>query len=87
MPKTNKNENNESKEKISGGFHIEIDRYKSGLSLTVAGVYSIVEFCEERVILRVKKGRVRISGTVLSVAVYENKIVEISGMITEVGFL
>ncbi len=87
MQKNIKNVKPEAKEKLPANFHIEIDRSKDGLSLSVAGVYSIVDFSEENVILRVKKGRVLVSGTGLSIAVYENKTVEISGRITEVKFV
>ena len=77
----------DTKEKVATGFHIEIDRSGNGLSASVAGVYSIVDFSSENVVLRVKKGRVKIVGSTLELAVYENKIVEISGKISEVSFL
>ena len=87
MQKNIKKEEREAKEKVSGGFHAEIDRSGRGLSLSVAGVYSILDFSEESVILRVKRGRITVLGKELEIAVYENKTVEISGKITGVNFL
>ncbi len=87
MQKYEKKSQREPKEKMPADFHIEADRCKEGISMSVAGVNSIVDFSEERVLLRVKKGRVEVHGASLSVTVYENKIIEITGKISGVSFL
>ena len=87
MQKNIKKEKREAKENNSGGFHAEIDASGRGLSLSVAGVYSIMDFSEEKVILKVKRGRITVLGGELEIAVYENKTVEITGKITGVNFI
>ena len=69
------------------GFHIEADRVSDGISVSVFGVIAIPDFCEESATLKLRRGRVKIDGTGLSVSVYENKTVEISGKICRVEFL
>ena len=68
-------------------FHIEADRVGDGISVSVSGVISILDFSEEAAVLKLRRGRMKISGGGLAVAVYENKIVEISGKISGMEFL
>jgi len=88
MQDKRKKETNEDEAiKNLAGFHIEADRIKEGISVSVTGVCSILEFTEEISTLKLRRGRIRISGKGLSIAVYENKIVEISGKVCTVEFL
>ena len=68
-------------------FHIEIDRVYGGISVSVYGVFSILDFNDSLALLKLKRGKVKIEGKSLSVAVYENRTVEISGKIGGVSFL
>ena len=67
-------------------FHIEIDRTKRGISIIASGIIGINDFGDDHAILMTHSGRIIISGTRLSVAVYEHNTVEISGKIEEVKF-
>ena len=87
MLKNEKKDLQAVKEKRPDGFHLEADRFKEGISLSIAGISSILDFSEQRVLVRVKKRRIEIVGTELSVTVYENRIVEITGRISGVSFL
>ena len=73
--------------KLPYGFHIEVDRVGNGLSASIMGVVSIIDFSETVAILKMRRGKIKVSGSELSVAVYENKTVEILGRICAVEFL
>lgn len=83
---------NEKKEKRTdgtntGGFHIEADRISDGISVSVCGVLSILDFSTELAILKIRRGRIRVRGGGLSIAVYENRTVEIFGKVEALEFL
>ena len=85
-----KNENkikptNETKKIRS--FHLEADKSVFGISVSISGVISILDFCEEYAVLKLRGGKIRVYGLALSISVYENKIVEINGRIGGVEFL
>ncbi|MBE6645380.1 MAG: hypothetical protein E7612_08410 [Ruminococcaceae bacterium] len=85
--KYSKNEGAFSLQKIQPGFHIEADKIGNAISVSIMGVISILDFSDVCALLKMRKGRIKISGTDLSVAVYENKTVEIIGRIGTVEFL
>lgn len=68
-------------------FHIEVDKMMITSSVCVSNVLSIVDFREDDAILKMKKGKIKISGEALSISIYENKIVEILGKIRKIEFL
>lgn len=70
-----------------GAFHIEADRIREGISVSVCGVYSVLEFTEEFCVLKIRQGRIKIAGKKLSIAVYENKTVEIFGKVGAIEFI
>lgn len=72
---------------LQSGFHIEADKILSTTSVSVNNVFSIVDFREDAAILKMRKGKIKISGEELSISVYENKIVEISGKVRDIEFL
>ena len=72
---------------ISSQFHIEADGFLNDVSVSVSNVISIVDFSEEVALLKLKRGKIKIVGRELCIAVYENKTVEISGVVRAVEFL
>ena len=68
-------------------FHIEADRLPTGVSVSIMGVLSIVDFNETSAVMKMRRGKIKIRGTGLSVAVYENRTVEIYGKVGAVEFL
>lgn len=74
-------------QKIPVGFHMEADKLGNKLSLSIMGALSILDFSESSALVKSRKGKIKINGEELSVAVYENKTVEIFGKICSVEFL
>ncbi|MBQ7333464.1 MAG: YabP/YqfC family sporulation protein [Clostridia bacterium] len=62
-------------------FHIEIDKSAGGYSVTASGVLRIVELSESIVSLKCRGGLLTVRGKLLSLSLYENKTVEISGKV------
>ena len=90
MQKKEKNSSREgflNLQKIQPGFHMEADKIGNSLSISIMGVISILDFSEICALLKMRKGKIKISGSELSVTVYENKTVEIIGKIGMVEFL
>ena len=77
----------EKRDKLPIYFHIEADRVASGVSVSVMGVLAITDFCESCAIMKMRRGKIKVLGAELSVAVYENKTVEIYGKVSAVEFL
>ena len=71
---------------IPTGYHIEADKTSGGISVCVSGVLSIPELNDKNVQLKVRRGKITIKGEELSVSIYENKIVEISGKVGGIEF-
>ncbi len=72
---------------LSAGFHLEADKMGSLISVCVANVTSVSDFTSDYAILISNKKRVKIYGYALSIAMYENKTVEIFGRIGGIEFL
>ena len=62
-------------------FHCEIDGDAAHTSIILSGINSIRDFSDNTVLLRTRGFFVKITGKALSLAVYENKTLEISGKI------
>lgn len=69
------------------GFHIEIDKIINGVAVCVNGVSSVLDFGEERAILKLRRGKLRVEGRELTISVYENKTAEISGKVEKIEFI
>jgi len=72
---------------LPSGFHIEVDKILSNVAVSVNNVFSIVDFRDDAAILKMRKGKIKISGDGLSISIYENKIVEIIGKVRNIEFL
>lgn len=72
---------------MPSAFHIEADKTRGGISVSVSGVISIPDFTENSALIRVRGRRIKIRGKALSVAVYENRIAEIIGDVEGIDFL
>lgn len=84
----NKNtKSNGERERLPIYFHMEADRFPLGVSVSIMGVLSIVDFNESSAIMKMRRGKIKVTGSSLSVAVYENRTVEICGKVGAVEFL
>ncbi len=78
------------KHRISGAqsflspFHIEADRSSSGLDVLVGGVKSIVSYSDNEIVLKTVIGSLCIMGVCISLSIYDNQTVKLSGRIEEV---
>lgn len=66
---------------IISPFRCEYDGGKGGMSVILYGIISIKDFSGEEVLMRTSGFNIKISGTGLTLSVYENKSVEIYGKI------
>ena len=73
MQSKNKIEGEINKYKMPSGFHVEIDRDPGGITASVSGVISIIAFDECGCVLKVRKGRIGISGNALKVSVLKTE--------------
>lgn len=87
MSKEPKKEENNFNKAVRSPFHIEIDSALSGISVSVCGVAAILSFTENEVLLKLKKGKLKLTGNKFDIAVYENKTVEIVGRIGEIAII
>ena len=85
--KKNKIQVIENKTYTPMGFHIEIDKIAGRVSVCVNGVSSVLDFGEECAVLKMRGGKLKISGLELAISVYENKVAEISGKVGTIEFL
>ena len=67
-------------------FHVEIDRKNDGVRILVSGVKRITELNEKALYLKCKPFTVKLLGERLSVSLYEDKSVEISGKLEVIEF-
>lgn len=67
-------------------FHIEVNRSVRGIAVLASGIIGISDFSEERAVLMSHGGRIIILGKRLSICIYENKTVEISGKVEDIKF-
>ena len=66
---------------IKTPFRCEYDGGRYGMSVILYGIISIKDFSGEEVLMRSAGFNIKISGTGLTLSVYENKSVEIFGKI------
>jgi len=79
---------NSNTEKSQGAFfHIEADKSPRGISVCVNGVFAILDFTDELALLKLRRGKIKISGHSLEISVFENKTVEICGKISGMEFM
>lgn len=67
-------------------FYLEGERSASGMSIIFGGVIGISDYSEEKASLTSHAGRIHISGSGITLSIYENKTVEIVGKIEEIRF-
>lgn len=67
-------------------FHVEIDKSTSGVRLVASGVKRISELSESVVCLKCGHSGLRVLGSGLSLSLYEDKSVEISGKLEVIEF-
>ncbi len=67
-------------------FHVEIDKSSGGLRLLASGVKRIAELSDKSLSLKCSSYTVKIKGERLSMSLYEDKSVEISGKLEVIEF-
>jgi len=77
----------EKKYKMPEGFHVEMDRWGRGIKVAVSGVISITDLDESSCILKLRRGRMGILGSGLSVSVFENGVVSVFGNVERLELL
>ena len=85
--KNSNDKNSAERKQLPLYFHMEADRLADGVSVSIMGVLSIVDFNESSAIMKMRRGKIKVTGSSLSVAVYENRTVEICGKVGAVEFL
>ncbi len=85
--KSNDSEKLTTSENAFSRFHIEADRTASGISVSAAGVVSIFDISNREVILKLRRGKLKITGERLLLNVYEGRTVEITGRVRSVEFI
>ena len=70
----------------ANGIHLEVDESGDGFKLFVSGIKRISSLSDDSVSLRYRRGGVTVLGKKLTLAVYEDKTVEISGKIEGIEF-
>ena len=83
----NTNREGERRDKLPVYFHLEADKLASTVSVSMSGVISIVDFNENSAVMKMRRGKIKVTGSGLSVSVYENRTVEIYGKVEAVEFL
>ena len=68
-------------------FHLELDKRGKRVRCTVSGIISVSDLLDNLVILVTHSGRVMIRGEGIVMSVYNDRIVELSGIISGVEFL
>ena len=68
-------------------FHLEADAQGTGISLFAEGILGIGELSEENICLITSKERIKISGKILKISVFQQKRIEISGKIENISFM
>ena len=67
-------------------FHVEVDKSGEGYRVLVSDVRRVIEVSDFSIKLKCRVGSVFIRGKILSLSVYENKTVEVSGKIEALEF-
>ena len=81
------NKNNRNGEKSFPDFHIEIDKQNRMISVSVSAVSSVLDVGENAVLLKLQGRKIKVYGEELRIAVYENRIAEISGKVQGIELL
>ncbi len=68
------------------GFHVEIDKSSNGLRLLSSGVKRIAELSDKSICLKCGAHSLKVKGQCLSLSLYEDKYVEISGKLEVIEF-
>lgn len=87
MTKGNSDFLTESLTRLSPGYRIDVEGHGSFLRLSVVGVIGICELNEDTIKLFTQREALEIQGQKLSVSVFDNKVLEISGNISNLHFL
>ena len=75
------------KYRMPSDFYVEIKKAFKEMSVNVYGVISIIELNDDSCLFKVRGGRIAVRGKNLSVSVFENNVLEVSGRIEGVDML
>ena len=68
------------------GLNLEANDSHLGMNISLGGIVAIEEFSDEVICLKLKRGYVVAKGEFMNIVVFEEKRVEIEGVITELYF-
>ena len=71
---------------LSSDFHVEMDKSSGGIRILVSGVKRISELSDKMLSLKCGGFRLKVKGEALSLALYEEKTIEISGKLEVIEF-
>ena len=77
-----------SKERLKNptdSFFFELSKRGKFSSAVIGGVIGVLDFSDKSVYLATQFGRIKILGEMLKVAIFENKTIQITGKIKEIG--
>ena len=66
-------------------FYFELSKRGKISSAVIGGVIGVLDFSDKSVYLATQFGRIKILGEMLKVAIFENKTIQITGKIKEIG--
>lgn len=72
--------------KIVPSFRMEADGRGNFISVTFTGILSVKELSDNEIAISTKREFIELSGKKLSITVFENKTVEISGNVESIKF-
>ncbi len=70
-----------------GAFRFEGERIGRNVSLVLSGVRSVADYSDVEMLLHMECGSIKICGVSLSISIFENKSIRISGRIRGIEFI
>ncbi len=83
---TAKEKKEKTKSVLQNAFYIEISRINKKTAIIVSGVIGVPDFSEKEATLINHSGKIFIQGSELSINIFENKVVEVSGKVDNISF-
>lgn len=68
-------------------FHLEIEGSLRGSTVLVSNVRRIETYSKNEIAIRVSEATMNLKGTGLSLLIFENRTIEIQGVLLEVSFI
>jgi len=69
------------------GFYLSCEKVLGGVSVIVGGIMNVSDFSSQSVMLSGHSGRILITGRRLAMTVFENRSIEITGIVEDIRFI